>query len=85
MTEKPIYIDHTSHAMVQVYANAITSMEEAENLTFLHYDPDFAWVDHARKKARKGMFVFRDNGRHRPSMVHHRLEPLDYLLQNYIT
>ena len=81
MTEKPIYIDHNSHAMVQVYANAITSMEEAENLTFLHYDPDFTWVDHARKKARKGMFVFQDKG----LMVGHRLEPLDYLLQNYIT
>jgi len=78
MTEKPTYTPIDTHAMVQVYANAITSMEEAENLTFLHYDPDFAWVDHARKKVRTGMFVFKDNG-------HHRLEPLDYLLQNYIT
>ena len=78
MTEKPTYTPIDTHAMVQVYANAITSMEEAENLTFLQYDPDFAWVDHARKKARMGMFVFRENG-------HHRLAPLDYLLQNYIT
>jgi hypothetical protein len=78
MTEKPTYTPIDTHAMVQVYANAITSMEEAENLIFSHYDPDFTWVDHARKKARMGMFVFKDNG-------HHRLAPLDYLLQNYIT
>lgn len=81
MTEKPTYTPIDTHAMVQVYADAITSMEEAENLTFLHYDPDFVWVDHRTKKARMGMFVFQDKGR----MVGHRLEPLDYLLQNYIT
>jgi len=74
MTEKPIFIEPVN--MTELFAIAITSMEEAENLTFLHYDPHFVWVDHRTKKARRGMFVFQDNG-------HHRLETLDYITSKY--